>query len=67
MAGPLFDAHFHVFDHPMPGHRGFVPEPFRVADYRARTATLGVVGGAVVAGSMEGTDPARLCCVDRRC
>jgi predicted TIM-barrel fold metal-dependent hydrolase len=60
VAGPLFDAHFHVFDHPMPGDRGFVPEPFRVADYRARTATLGVVGGAVVAGSMEGTDPAPL-------
>ncbi len=59
-AGPVFDAHFHVFDHAMPGDRGFVPEPFRAADYRARTAALGVVGGAVVAGSMEGTYPAPL-------
>jgi predicted TIM-barrel fold metal-dependent hydrolase len=60
VTGPVFDAHFHVFDHPMPGDRGFVPEPFRVADYRARAAALGVVGGVVVAGSMEGADPAPL-------
>jgi predicted TIM-barrel fold metal-dependent hydrolase len=58
----LFDAHLHIFDprFPLPGNRGFVPEPFTVADYRARTAALGVVGGAVVAASTQRADPAPL-------
>ncbi|WP_291298177.1 amidohydrolase family protein [Elioraea sp.] len=58
----LFDAHLHIFDpaFPMPGNQGFVPDAFTVADYRARTAPLGIVGGAVVAASTQGTDPAPL-------
>lgn len=58
----LFDAHLHIFDpaFPMPGNQGFVPEPFTVEDYRARTAALGITGGAVVAASTQGTDPAPL-------
>jgi predicted TIM-barrel fold metal-dependent hydrolase len=58
----LFDAHLHIFDpaFPLPGNQGFVPEHFTVADYRARTASLEVTGGAVVAASTQGTDPAPL-------
>jgi predicted TIM-barrel fold metal-dependent hydrolase len=58
----LFDAHLHIFDPgvALAGNQGFVPEPFTVADYRARTRGLGVVGGTVVAASTQGTDPAPL-------
>lgn len=58
----LFDAHMHIFDpaFPLPGNQGFVPAPYTVADYRARTAALGIAGGAVVAASTQGTDPAPL-------
>ncbi len=58
----LFDAHMHIFDpaFPTPGNQGFVPEPFTAGAYRARTASLGIVGGAVVAASTQGTDPTPL-------
>lgn len=58
----MFDAHFHVFDpaYPLVANQGFVPEPFTAAQYRARVASLGVVGGAVVAASPQGPDPAPL-------
>jgi len=54
----LFDAHFHVIDprFPLVPNRGFVPEPFTVADYRRSTAHLGVTGGAVVSGSFQAYD-----------
>lgn len=56
----MIDAHFHVFDprFPLPGHDGFVPEPFTVADYRAQARPLGVTGGVLVAASTHGLDPA---------
>ncbi len=59
---PILDAHFHVFAPgvPMPGNAGHVPPPFSVEDYRAAAAPLGVVGGVVVAGSVQGGDPAPL-------
>ena len=55
----LFDAHLHIFEpaFPLPGNQGSIPEPFTVEDYRRRTASLGVVGGAVVAASTQGEDP----------
>jgi predicted TIM-barrel fold metal-dependent hydrolase len=58
----LFDSHLHVVDprFPLVANRGFLPAPFTVADYRARTAGLGVVGGAVVSGSFQGFDQAYL-------
>ncbi|WP_439579811.1 amidohydrolase family protein [Elioraea sp.] len=58
----MFDAHFHVFDpaDPLVANHGFVPEHFTAAQYRARVAPLGVVGGAVVAASPQGPDPAPL-------
>lgn len=58
----MFDAHFHVFDpaHPLVANQGYVPAHFTAAQYRARVAPLGVVGGAVVAASPQGVDPAPL-------
>ncbi|SKA18440.1 Predicted metal-dependent hydrolase, TIM-barrel fold [Marinactinospora thermotolerans DSM 45154] len=50
----MFDAHLHIIDPkspPWPGDDEDPPRPFTVADYRSRVAALGVVGGAVVAGS----------------
>jgi predicted TIM-barrel fold metal-dependent hydrolase len=55
-----FDAHLHIIDPRLPlvANQGFVPAPFTVDDYRAATAGLNVVGGAVVAGSFQGgSDP----------
>ncbi|SDP02209.1 Predicted metal-dependent hydrolase, TIM-barrel fold [Klenkia soli] len=54
----LVDTHLHVVDpaFPLVANQGFLPEPFTVADYRARTAGLGVVGGAVVSGSFQAFD-----------
>jgi predicted TIM-barrel fold metal-dependent hydrolase len=56
--GPVFDAHFHVIDHrfPLQANQGFLPEPFPVDSYRAAVEPLGVVGGAVVAGSFQAFD-----------
>lgn len=58
----LFDAHMHIFDpaFPLPGNQGFVPDAFTAKQYRARTAPLGIAGGAVVAASTQGIDPAPL-------
>ena len=52
----VFDAHLHIIDprFPLVASRGYVPEPFTVDDYRAATAGMNVVGGAVVAGSFQG-------------
>jgi predicted TIM-barrel fold metal-dependent hydrolase len=54
----IFDAHLHVIDprFPLIPNRGYLPEPFTVEHYRARTAHLGVTGGAVVSGSFQGLD-----------
>ncbi|WP_149537008.1 amidohydrolase family protein [Siccirubricoccus phaeus] len=55
----IFDAHFHVFpaDVPMPGNAGHVPPPYEVAEYQETAAALGLSGGAIVAGSVQGGDP----------
>jgi len=54
----LFDSHFHITDprFPLRANRGFVPSPFTVDDYRARTASFALMGGAVVSGSFQGFD-----------
>jgi predicted TIM-barrel fold metal-dependent hydrolase len=52
----LFDAHLHVIDPRFPLLPGYVPPAFTVADYRERTAALGITGGAVVSGSFQGFD-----------
>jgi predicted TIM-barrel fold metal-dependent hydrolase len=54
----VFDAHFHVIDarFPLVPNQGYLPEPFTVADYRARTAHLDITGGAVVSGSFQAYD-----------
>ena len=58
MTQPVFDAHLHIIDpaHPLVENNGFLPEPFTVADYRARIGGLGVAGGAVVSGSFQAFD-----------
>jgi predicted TIM-barrel fold metal-dependent hydrolase len=58
MAGPLFDAHFHVIDprFPLQANQGFLPPPFPVEAYREAAHPLGVTGGAAVAGSFQAFD-----------
>ncbi|WP_432790733.1 amidohydrolase family protein [Brevibacterium sp. K11IcPPYGO002] len=58
-----FDAHLHIIDptHPLIENNGYLPDPFTVADYRARLQSLpevgvDVAGGAVVSGSFQGFD-----------
>ncbi|MCO6010961.1 amidohydrolase family protein [Actinoallomurus purpureus] len=55
---PVFDAHLHIIDprFPLIENDGYLPPVFTVEDYRSRTASLGVVGGAVVSGSFQGFD-----------
>jgi predicted TIM-barrel fold metal-dependent hydrolase len=55
---PLFDAHLHVIDprFPLTPNQGYLPQPFTVADYLAIARPLGVLGGALVAGSFQGFD-----------
>ena len=54
----VFDSHLHIIDpaHPLAENRGYLPEPFTVADYRRRVSGLGIAGGAVVSGSFQGFD-----------
>lgn len=54
----MFDAHLHIIDprFELPGNEGYRPAPFTAADYLDRARELGVTGGAVVAGSFNGTD-----------
>jgi predicted TIM-barrel fold metal-dependent hydrolase len=51
----VFDSHLHVIDSrfPLVANQGYLPEPFTVDDYRAATAGMNVIGGAVVAGSFQ--------------
>jgi predicted TIM-barrel fold metal-dependent hydrolase len=42
-------------------NQGYVPQPFTVADYRARVAALGVGGGAIMSGSFKADDQTYLC------
>jgi predicted TIM-barrel fold metal-dependent hydrolase len=60
---PLFDAHLHIIDprFPLVANQGYLPAPFTVADYRARTAGYDLVGGAVVSGSFQAFDQSYLC------
>jgi predicted TIM-barrel fold metal-dependent hydrolase len=58
----VFDAHLHIIDprFPLVANQGYRPEPFTVADYRARTRGIAIVGGAVVSGSFQAFDQAYL-------
>ncbi len=57
---PVFDTHFHIIDFRFPvcENQGFMPPSFPAADYRKRTAGLGIIGGAVVTGSFQSFDTA---------
>lgn len=54
----MFDAHVHILDprYPLAENHGYLPDPFTIADYRARMESLGVTGGAIVSASFQGTD-----------
>lgn len=56
----VFDAHFHIFDptHRLRSNQGYLPPPFTVEDYLAAVKDLGIRGGAVVAASFQGKEPA---------
>jgi predicted TIM-barrel fold metal-dependent hydrolase len=58
----LFDAHLHIVDprFPLIANQGYLPAPFTIADYRARTAAYNLVGGAVVSGSFQAFDQSYL-------
>ncbi|KQU04347.1 2-pyrone-4,6-dicarboxylate hydrolase [Rhodococcus sp. Leaf7] len=58
----MFDSHVHIIDprFPLVVNDDYEPEPFTVDDYEAETDGLGVVGGAVVTGSFQGTDQSYL-------
>ncbi len=55
---PIFDSHLHIIDpaFPLVANDGYLPEPFRCADYLAAVGSLPVVGGAVVSGSFQAFD-----------
>jgi predicted TIM-barrel fold metal-dependent hydrolase len=57
MRTAVFDTHFHIIDSrfPVMENQGFLPPIFTVDDYRARTASLGIQAGTVIAGSFQGT------------
>ena len=54
----LFDAHFHIIDNnfPLIPSHGYLPDEFRVSDYKTKTEDLKISGGAVVSGSFQGFD-----------
>lgn len=54
----LFDSHFHIFEPGFPLHenQGYLPDPFPLEDYGQWRDKLGIAGGAVVSGSMQGFD-----------
>ncbi|MTH98974.1 amidohydrolase [Roseibium sp. RKSG952] len=54
--GPIFDAHFHIFDpeYPLSANDGFTPQPFSVSDYQNKIEGLNFAGGALVAASFQG-------------
>lgn len=58
----IFDAHFHIIDpnYPLIANQGFLPDAFSVDDYRHRTTSLDIQGGAVVSGSFQGFDQSYL-------
>jgi hypothetical protein len=58
----VFDSHLHIVDprFPLVASQGYVPDPFTADDYRAATAGMNVVGGAVVAGSFQAFDQRHL-------
>lgn len=61
-ATPVFDAHLHIIDprFPIIENNGYLPPNFTVPDYRERTASMPISGGAVVSGSFQGFDQSYL-------
>lgn len=55
---PIFDSHFHIVDpcFPLIANQGYLPEPYSIEDYQARTAQFDMRGGAIVSGSFQAYD-----------
>jgi len=58
----IFDSHCHIIDHRFPiiANQGYTPPDFPLDAYLARARPLGVMTGAVVSGSFQGTDQSYL-------
>lgn len=58
----IFDSHMHIVDprFPLIVNQGYLPDTFTVEDYRIRTTSFAVIGGAVVSGSFQGFDQSYL-------
>lgn len=54
----IFDSHFHIINpkFPLVKNQGYLPPAFAIDDYKAKTANIDIVGGAVVSGSFQGFD-----------
>lgn len=54
----VFDSHLHIIDprFPLIPNNAYLPPAFSCADYRQRTSSLEVLGGAIVSGSFQGFD-----------
>ncbi|CAM5215335.1 4-sulfomuconolactone hydrolase [Ureibacillus acetophenoni] len=54
----IFDSHFHIidFNYPVIENQGYLPPNYVVDDYQNDTASLNVLGGAIVSGSFQGFD-----------
>lgn len=54
----IFDSHCHIIDHRFPiiANQGYVPPDFPLDAYLAQARPLGVMAGAIVSGSFQGTD-----------
>lgn len=62
---PIFDSHLHIFapSFPLIPNQGYLPDYFTIEDYRTCTASLNIVGGAVVSASFQGFDQGYLLAV----
>ena len=54
----IFDAHFHIINpnYPLIASHGYLPPKFTIEDYRERTKSMELLGGAVVSGSFQAFD-----------
>lgn len=51
----IFDAHFQIIDprYPLFENNGYLPPDFTISDYKEKTQSLDVLGGAIVSGSFQ--------------
>lgn len=59
---PIFDSHLHIFapSFPLIPNQDYLPDYFTIEAYKARVASLNIVGGAIVSASFQGFDQSYL-------